>query len=251
MKGLRRFAERLCRTVAPDVPVTVLLASDLRGLLPLAAVLGRGALGATAPYLGSALRPVLERHAPRVGHPAAALVLDPARIAAACGDSRAQRRRHFRTVFAGVLLHELAHAVLFQRGEQRREPRPEYLEAARESLVAAFADAMPPASYPWVTHDASFIRVALHLAHRVERAGCDVRPWDVVDASAYGLSDTIRYWRALGAERDDLIGQPITEVAALPAPIGMRALFRRDTRHYRRQHRRTRAAAGGRANTTP
>src|SRR5690606_1649429 len=85
------------------------------------------------------------------------------------------------------------------------------------------------ATCPFRYHEWGFIRLCLHLAHRAVAAGWPVRPLDVFDGNAYGLSPTWPYARALGDEPERLEDYSLSIVQKLPPPAAFAALWREDT----------------------
>jgi hypothetical protein len=239
-RGLAAQAEALARRVAPDVahgPFYVVLRPDLP---PEYQGGDGGPLALTSRHLDLMLRPTLERQRRWRGR-GPAILLDPVAIAADA-EHRVQpaRRRVFPAVAMGLVPHELAHIIDFgPRGDA--EPDPNLIQFGRLSLAADLTGVEAPtngpgATVPWRGHEWSFIRIALHLAHRAAGLGVDVTASDVFDGRDYEMSPTHRYVAALGDELERLAGTPITTVGKMPPPDAFVALWEADVRGWVSQH---------------
>lgn len=236
MRRLRAYAEALCRRVAPDTatgPFYAVLRSDLP---PEYQGGDGGALALTSRHLDLILRPTLERQRRWRGR-GPAILLDPAEIAAgAARRPRPTRVRIFPPVAMGVVLHELAH-IIDAGPRDDAEPDRVLVEFGRLILAADLTGAAPPtngpgADMPWRGHEASFVRIALHLAHRAHAAGVDIRPDDVFDAGDYGLSVTRQYHTALGDEPERLAGVDFATIVDAAPPAAFTDLWRADVERW-------------------
>lgn len=126
-------------------------------------------------------------------------------------------------------LHELAHILdrpaLF---EDRTGVDPDKL--LFESLVVADATRRPargdlPAYHG---HDASFIRIAVHLCYRASLAGVHIAPTAICAGCRYGLSHASDYQEALGDEPVLCSGMLFRDTAATEPPQAFRTLWATD-----------------------
>lgn len=221
-------AESLCRQIAPrdlrDAPLYIVPQSRVpadRG--------GKNiADGFTAPsldlYLKHIIGPAWRGRGPCMvvndidlfdGHP------DPADVESA---------------LCGIVLHELAH-ILLRPAPFKARPDAEPDKIEFESLVVGHAVATAPTAVadvpPFAGHEASFIRVALHLRHRADRAGVLVPMFYYCAGTHYGLSHPNRYREALAREPNRLVGLSIREIIATPYP---EAFWRQWTTDVARWH---------------
>jgi hypothetical protein len=130
-------------------------------------------------------------------------------------------------------LHELAHILdrpaLFA---DRSGVDPDKL--LFESLVVADATKRPvrsdlPARYG---HEASFIRIAVHLGHRASLAGVRIAPTAICGGLRYGLSHASDYQEALGDEPMLCSGMLFRDIAATEPPLAFRTLWATDFVSY-------------------
>lgn len=235
-RRLAARAEALCRRVAPDVATGAFYAVLRPDLPPEYQGGDGGALALTSRHLDLMLRPTLERQRRWRGR-GPAILLDPAEIAAhAARRPRPTRTRVFLPVAMGVVLHELAH-IIDARPRYDAEPDLDLVEFGRLILAADLTGTTPPTNgpgsdVPWRGHEASFIRIALHLAHRVESLGIDVRPDDVFAAADYGLSATRQYHAALGDEPERLASVDFVTIGDAAPPAAFTALWRADVERW-------------------
>lgn len=231
MRRLAAQAEALCRAVAPDVaggPLYVIPHADLPSELRMS----DGLEGFTTRYLDLILRPTLEQLGRWRGC-GPAMVVNAAAIARGLAElGRPARRRCFAPTFLGDVLHELAHIL---DAGLIGEPEPPAnlvafaalaLQAELNGVTAPTND--PSAPLPWRRHEAPFIRIALHLAHRARACGAWLQAEDVFDAIEYGLSSTWRYTQALGDEPARLAGCLLADIRTTPQPAAFAELWRAD-----------------------
>jgi len=231
-------AEALCRAVAPDVaggPLYVVLHADLPSELRMS----DGLEGFTTRYLDLILRPTLERLGRWRGR-GPAMVVNPAAIASDLAElGRPARRRCFARTFLGDVLHELAH--IFDAGLIGGPEPPANLVTFAALALKAELDGVtaptngPSATIPWRRHEAPFIRLVLHLAHRARTCGTWLFAEDVFDAVEYGLSPTRRYAAALGDEPGRLAGSAFADIQATPLPTAFAELWQADVEHWKSQ----------------
>lgn len=221
MRRLAPQAEALCRAVAPDVaggPVYAVLHADLPADLRTA----DGPAGMTTRHLDLILRPTLEKLGRWRGR-GPTMAVDPAAVASALAcRTRTARRWHFAPTFLGIVLHELAH-ILDAGLIGGPEPPASLVTFAALALKAELDGVTAPtngpaATIPWRRHEAPFIRIVLHLAHRARVCGAWLFAEDLFDAVEYSLSPTRRYAAALGDEPGRLAGCAFANIRATPQP---------------------------------
>ncbi len=236
MRRLAAQAEALCRAVAPDVaggPLYVIPHADLPSELRMS----DGLEGFTTRYLDLILRPTLEQLGRWRGR-GPAMVVNPEAIASDLAErGRPARRRCFAPTFLGDVLHELAH-ILDAGMIGEPEPPANLVTFAALALKAELDGVTAPtngpsATIPWRCHEAAFIRIALHLAHRARAFGTWLQSEDVFDAVEYDLSPTRRYAEALGDEPARLAGCPFANIQAMPQPAAFAELWQADVLRWK------------------
>jgi len=236
VRRLAARAETLCRAVAPDLagrPVYVVLAADLPAELRWPDRLE----GLTTRYLDLILRPTLEPLGRWRGR-GPAMVVNPQAIAADLAElGRPARRRCFARTFLGDVLHELAH-ILDAGLIGGPEPPASLVTFAALALKAELDGVTAPtngpsATIPWRRHEAPFIRIVLHLAHRARACGAWLFAEDLFDAVEYGLSPTRRYAAALGDEPGRLAGCAFANIQATPQPAAFAELWQADVPRWK------------------
>lgn len=136
-------------------------------------------------------------------------------------------------VVPAYVLHELSHVLdrpaLF---EDRTGVDPERL--LFESLVVADCAKRPPrADLPaYYGHEAGFIRIALHLCHRAERAGISIAAAAICAGHRYGLSHASDYQDALGDEPACCAEMLFRDIAATDPPPAFSRLWAQDFVSY-------------------
>ena len=144
-------------------------------------------------------------------------------------------RADVESAFCGIVLHELAH-ILMRPVPFKPRPDAEPAQIVFESLVIGHAVATEPplsAQVAAVCRPRSrFIRVALHLRHRADRAGMLVPMFFFCAGNQYGLSPPNRYREALSDEPDRLAGLSIREILATPYPKTFWRLWTTDLAHW-------------------
>jgi hypothetical protein len=134
----------------------------------------------------------------------------------------------------GVVLtntvHELAHILdrptLYR---ERRDAEPDRLKF--EALVLADEVRQPRptvAPQPWAGHEASFIRIALHLRHRAREQGVLLLASALCSGPRYGLSPASAYRAALGDEPTRLAHLAFREIAGIQPPTEFTTLWASD-----------------------
>lgn len=132
-------------------------------------------------------------------------------------------------VVPGLVLHELAHILnrpaLY---EDRTGVDPGKL--LFESLVVADATKRPVRGdlLAYHGHDASFIRIAVHLCYRASLAGFRIAPTAICGGLRYGLSHASDYQEALGDEPVMCSAMLFREIAATEPPPAFRTLWATD-----------------------
>jgi len=103
-----------------------------------------------------------------------------------------------------------------------------------ESLVVADCTTRPPrADLPaYHGHEAGFIRIALHLCHRAERAGVDIDPAAICAGHRYGLSHASDYQDALGDDPARCTDMLVRDIAATDPPPAYSRLWAQDFVSY-------------------
>jgi len=115
------------------------------------------------------------------------------------------------------VLHELAHILEWP---SPYKPRPDAdratirREAAKVGKEVSRHLTPKERRKPWLGHEARFIRIAMHLRYRAERAGVYIISSMVHRAEDYELSPTIRYVQALGDEPERMMDATIHEICA-------------------------------------
>jgi hypothetical protein len=136
-------------------------------------------------------------------------------------------------VVPAYVLHELSHVLdrpaLF---DDRTGVDPDRL--LFESLVVADCTKRPPREdIPlYHGHEAGFIRIALHLCHRAERAGVDIAPAAICAGHRYGLSHASDYQDALGDEPARCTDVLFRDIAATDPPPAFTRLWAQDIVSY-------------------
>jgi len=147
--------------------------------------------------------------------------------------SRETKKAIARDLFLQIVIHELSHLV---EQDYPEGDLPPWATASRiawpretSDTVREFVVEGNPKSLPaWHDHRLPFIRAALHAVHRA--ADPHVRPSDVFDARAYGLSRTTAYVEALGDEPERLRRLSFVEIRNTEPPAAFVELWERDTR---------------------
>jgi hypothetical protein len=127
------------------------------------------------------------------------------------------------------VLHELAHVL--DRPElfaDRTGADPNKL--LFESQVIANSTKRPPRDDlpAYFGHEVAFIRIALHLCHRVERAGVTIAPAAICAGHRYGLSHATDYQDALGEEPACCADMLFSDIAATNPPPAFSQLWAQD-----------------------
>ena len=167
--------------------------------------------------------------------------------AAAAGLQPVIADRLARTTVAGVLLHELAHAIDCGSEDEDRV-LGEGIDAARKAFQRVFVDAeqsevVKAAAQPvepWHHgHDVDFIRAA-GILHNRTFPDIPVRFEQVVDTEAYGLSPASQYYKCLDADGDFDYSDdtPIAEILDTPPGPCVTAKWRQDVGEWFRQSAR-------------
>lgn len=124
-------------------------------------------------------------------------------------------------LFLGVVVHEFGH--VFQIGwVHELEPDLSISIVELAELSTEIQLAQPPAlpterPDPFVNHDAKFVRVMLHLHHRL-RTALGIRFEPFFEADTYGMAPLYRYRSAIGDEPEALADVPLQAIADIPPP---------------------------------
>lgn len=131
------------------------------------------------------------------------------------------------------LLHEAAH-ILDRPALVADRTGVDPNKLLFESLLIADATKRPPpADLPaYYGHEASFIRIVLHLCHRAERSGVSIAPAAICAGRRYGLSHASDYQDALGDEPIRGANMLFREIAAMDPPHEFVRLCRDDLVAY-------------------
>jgi len=138
-------------------------------------------------------------------------------------------------------LHELAH-VLTQRTDAGDYTTRSYLdgqllsgkevERLREAITTKCRRQPARPAVPFADHEHDFIRAAMHLVHRANRAGFNCGPGDVVESLTYRLSPMQRYSDALGDEPERLSWASFATILDTPPPRPFIQLWQSDVRNW-------------------
>ena len=128
----------------------------------------------------------------------------------------------------GVAAHEATHHLdlLAELGQPA-----DAIGVPPGDLRALLCEPIPQGKEAQPEHGLAFIRAGLHLAFRIQRLpgvshfGVDAMR---IAGSRYGLSHVYHYMEAIGDERQERIGEPITRILKSPAPAEFAALFASD-----------------------
>ncbi|MEQ1829436.1 MAG: hypothetical protein ABL921_25960 [Pirellula sp.] len=134
-----------------------------------------------------------------------------------------------------VILHELAHildrpVLCDDRGEEPLE------KIQFESLVLADAIQRSPRSElpPYAGHEASFVRLVIHLAHRANLVGVETCPAAIFAGHRYRLSPTAFYQDALEDEPNQQINNRLRDLPAVVPPNRVLEVWNLDVRRHER-----------------
>lgn len=209
-------AERLCNAIAGrDLGQTPLYVVPQSSLPPACGTASR-----SYAYTSPSLDLYLAEHIPDYRGRGPCMVVNDLAIAQ---DYDAE---DFDFIVPGFVVHELAHILdrpaLFA---DRTGVDPALIRF--ESLVVAKADDLPPRTDvpEYFGHGPTFIRVALHLRHRVELAGVRLSPAQLCAGRRYGLSHALQYHDALGDEPERMVDTQIRNILATPPPRAFSSLW--------------------------
>jgi hypothetical protein len=138
------------------------------------------------------------------------------------------------------IAHELAHAIDCQQFNKWQTDPSEWPEPDRSVTMAARIVAVeesrqrePEPDAPFLGHAGRFIRVLLHLLHRLNASQFAVSPEAMHCAGlCYGLSEWRDYEAALRGELHDRARERIVDILATDAPIEFEAIEMADMRRY-------------------
>ena len=216
-------AEGLCRAVAfrdlAGVPLYIVSQSSL----PAEAGSGDHCYGYTTPSLDLYLRP----HLPNWRGRGPCMVINDLALAE---DFDADDLEY---VIQCCVLHELAH-ILDRPAQFADRTDADPLKLQFEALVVADSTGRPPRlDLPaYFGHEASFVRIALHLCHRASRHGAAIGPGAVCAGYRFGLSPAFRYQDALGDEPDRMADWLISDILAAQPPPAFSGLWTDDLAAY-------------------
>ena len=120
-------------------------------------------------------------------------------------------------LFVGTAIHELGHALsspgLYSRdSESDAQPLP-------DGFVNVVATSPGPDNQSARHgHGVAWLRLCIHLTHRMQARGWDIALPFVVDREHYGYSSTSCYRRALGDEPTRLESLPLTMIKHIDPP---------------------------------
>lgn len=136
-----------------------------------------------------------------------------------------------------ALIHEMAHVLdLFEAFQAIQDPT-----SRQRCLAAKTPDEAPSELWNFnqplfCDHESRFIRAALHLKHRAERAGESIELQDLyVAGPRYGLSYPEHYYAKLREEIHDRENERLLDILSSPAPKEFRDLFADDVLAYYRR----------------
>lgn len=218
-------AEWLCRAVANrDLAGTPLYVVPQSRLLPEYGS-ATHCYGYTTPSLDLYLR---DHISPWQGRGACIVIND----LALAGDFHPDDLEYLTLAFA---LHELAHILdrptLYEHRTGTTADRLLF-----ETLVMADATKRPArADLPaYFGHEATFIRLALHLCHRAGQAGVCIGPGALCAGYRYGLSHAQRYQQALGDEPARRAAWLFRDISNTAPPSEFSSLWADDQAAYHR-----------------
>lgn len=216
-------AEALCRAVAGRDLEGVPLYSVPQSILPADCGSGDHCYGYTLPSLDI----YLADHIPGYRGRGPCMVINDVALA---DDFDPEDLKY---VVPAYVLHELGHVLdrpaLF---EDRTGVDPDKL--LFESLVVADCTRRPPRDdIPlYHGHEVGFIRIALHLCHRAERAGDSIAPAAICAGHRYGLSHASDYQDGLGDEPSRCTDMLFRDIAATKPPSAFSRLWAQDVVSY-------------------
>jgi hypothetical protein len=218
-------AETLCRAVAGRDLAGVPLYLVPQSILPAECGSGAECYGYTLPSLDLYLRD----HIPDYRGRGPCIVINDRTLAQDFdGDALAYRTQ-------ALVLHELGH-VLDRPAVYEDRTGVDRNKLKFEALVVAHVTARPPREDipAYHGHEASFIRVCLHLCHRARQVGFDVRPGALCAGYTYGLSVAHRYLDALGDEPERCMGMLFHDILATHPRAAFTQLWTDDFFEYQR-----------------
>ncbi len=215
-------AGQLCRAIAgrdlDSLPLYIVLQSAIASEFGQA----KGCEGYTSPSLDLYLREVLASGWQGRGP---CLVVNDLLLADVPPDD-------LESAFQAVVLHELTH-ILERPALYRDRPEADAGRLKFEALAVAHLTACtePEPDLPlYAGHEASFIRMVLHLRHRAIQHGAYVAPSRLCAGYRYGLFYAERYVQALGNEPERLARDSLRILRELPPPTEFTQLWDADVR---------------------
>jgi hypothetical protein len=150
----------------------------------------------------------------------------------------------FDSFFSRIALHEAIHHFQFgritaatEREENLAESLKEVLAEFRASTVEEMK-ASSPDLYPWTGHDATFGRLAIHIAFRARNAGFGVHPNQLWDAERYGFGCTESHIEALGDEPQRRSKESFFDISESTPPAGYVRFADEDLEAAKERHAR-------------
>lgn len=136
-------------------------------------------------------------------------------------------------VTLNCVLHELAH-ILDRPALYAEDPGNTAERMQFDRLVAVDVLSRPPrVDLPaYFGHEASFIRIAIHLAYRATLAGFDTKPAGIFHGHRHGLSSAACYEDALADEPQSMASLAIREIQTIPLPVPFSKLWQADIERY-------------------
>ena len=137
-----------------------------------------------------------------------------------------------RTLAATISAHEMAHVIQFPGlfGRMSSDTPSSFRDGSwfREEMSRPQAESIPTRTTT-EAHGPEFVRLALHVCHRMQALLGQRLPLSRLhDWAGLDLSPGEAYWDSLGGELKRFGQIPLTVIAKLPLPIGFQELWARD-----------------------
>jgi hypothetical protein len=183
-----------------------------------------GSYGCTSPTADLLLRPWLESRGRWFGRRPAIFIDDLLLRANVTAEAPADADQLFARWLPTILIHELAHVV--HQGVDLAEVTTD--TDRRAMALAAFSITVQdsPSLPPWFGHNAEWVRLALHLAHRATALGQPVNVDDLFNGETYGIAEPAEWQYVLVGEEAALERESIWDLQRFRAPLGFIELWR-------------------------